>query len=317
MSRDECFVMPGGAVMMAFSQQNDSMPWLQLSITTGKLHTEQAETALLEHGACSITYRDADDAPILEPAPGETPLWENSIVTGLFESSADTDALISRLHVAMAETDHSISSELLEDQNWERAWMAHFKPMQFGERFWVVPSHHEVVDASAVNLQLDPGLAFGTGTHPTTAMCLQWLGEHPPEGDSVLDYGCGSGILAIAALLLGASHATGTDIDPQAIEASRSNAELNQISDKLQLALVKDFRPAQYDIVLANILSGPLAQLAPTLAQNVRSGGDIVLSGILQEQADSVREAYAPWFDMDITRTQEDWVMLHGCRKHD
>jgi len=293
------------------------MPWLQVSITTSKAHTEQAEAALLECGACSITYRDADDAPILEPAPGETPLWENSIVTGLFASGGDTESLVSRLHVAMAEARHSIRSEALEDRDWERAWMAHFHPMQFADNFWVVPSHHDAVDEHAINLRLDPGLAFGTGTHATTAMCLQWLGQHPPQGKTVLDVGCGSGILAIAALLLGASHATGTDIDPQAIEASRHNATHNRVADRLQLALVKDYRPEPVDIVLANILSGPLAQLAPTLAQNCRAGGDIVLSGILQEQADDVRAAYAPWFDMDTTRSQDDWVMLHGCRKAD
>ena len=292
------------------------MPWLQLSITTGKQHCEAAEAALLEHGACAITCRDADDVPILEPAPGETPLWDNSIITGLFDADADTDALIAALHRAMAQREHHIHSERLADQNWERAWMAHFEPMQFADNFWVVPSHHEVVDSAALNLRLDPGLAFGTGTHPTTAMCLQWLGQHPPAGKSVLDYGCGSGILAVAALLLGASHATGVDIDPQAIEASRSNAELNRVGARLQLALVRDFCHARFDIVIANILSGPLTQLAPELARLTEPGGDIVLSGILHDQADTVRDAYsANGFDMKTTLQRQDWVMLHGCRR--
>ncbi len=292
------------------------MPWLQLSITTAKQHCDTAEAALLEHGACSITCRDADDMPILEPAPGETPLWENNIITGLFDASADTETLITSLHIAMSGREHHIHSEMLADQNWERAWMTHFKPMRFADNFWVVPSHHDVVEADAVNLRLDPGLAFGTGTHPTTAMCLQWLGQHPPVGKTVLDFGCGSGILAVAALLLGAHKAVGTDIDPQAIEASRSNAERNQVAEDLQLALVNDFRPQTFDIVVANILSGPLTQLAPTLAQYVIAGGDIVLSGILRGQADAVLEAYAQnGFDMGITVHQQDWVMLHGCRK--
>jgi ribosomal protein L11 methyltransferase len=291
------------------------MPWLQLSVTTSKQHSEQVESILLEQGACSITYRDADDVPILEPAPGETPLWENSIVTGLFECDVDSDALLASLNIALSDCEVSISTDLLQDQNWTRAWMDHFKAMQFGQRLWVVPTHLDATDPQAVNLRLDPGLAFGTGTHPTTELCLRWLDAHANAQQNALDYGCGSGILAIAALLLGVNQVDGVDIDPQAIEASRSNARINKVAQQLELFLVEDFSPRQYDLVLANILSGPLAELAPLLAACTRTGGDIVLSGILREQADSVREVYAEYFVMDEAVIEQDWVMLHGCRQ--
>ena len=189
------------------------MPWLQLSVTTNRDHTEQVEHALLQQGAHSITYRDAEDAPILEPAPGETPIWEHSIVTGVFDSDADVDTLLTALSIALEDCECSIHSEMLEDQNWVRAWMEHYKPMQFGQRLWIVPTHLEPCDHTAVNLRLDPGLAFGTGTHPTTALCLQWLEANIADQNCLLDYGCGSGILAIAALMLGMQSAVGVDIE--------------------------------------------------------------------------------------------------------
>lgn len=291
------------------------MPWLQLSVITNRDFTAEAENALLQLGASSITYRDADDVPILEPAPGETPIWERSIVTGLFDTDIESENLLAKLSLALDGHDCSIHSEILEDQNWSRAWMAHFKPMPFGERLWIVPSHLEPPNNNTVNLRLDPGLAFGTGTHPTTALCLQWLDQHISQQNTVLDYGCGSGILAIAALMLGVKTAVGVDIDPQAIEASISNATNNAVAAQLDLALVKDFQMQQFDIVMANILSGPLTELAPLLAQCTTVGGDIVLSGILCEQANSIRTVYAEYFDMDDAVTQGDWAMLHGCRK--
>ena len=269
---------------------------------------------MLEAGASSVTYRDAEDKPILEPGPGETPVWDNSIVTGLFESDADTETLISQLALGLDAHAHSISTERLEDQDWERSWLAYFKPMHFGGDLWVVPTHMDPPQPSAVNLKLDPGLAFGTGTHPTTSLCLQWLSAHPPQDMTVLDYGCGSGILAIASLLFGARQADGTDIDPQAIEASLSNADINDVRNGLGVYLVKDFERREYDLVLANILSGPLAQLAPELAACCRAGGNIVLSGLLREQAADISEIYAEYFDMSPPRFLGDWALLHGCR---
>ncbi len=291
------------------------MPWLQIAVTTYQQHTDVVERILLDQGACSITYRDADDVPILEPAPGETPIWEHSIVTGLFDCAADTEILVNQLAIALQDCEHSISTEMLEDQNWTRAWMQHFKAMRFGERLWVVPTHLTPEQPQAVNLKLDPGLAFGTGTHPTTSLCLRWLDANVDKQATLLDYGCGSGILAIAALLLGVQHADGTDIDPQAIQASASNAHINGVDDRFDLFLVQDYLQQRYDIVMANILSGPLAELAPVLSACTRPGGDIVLSGILQEQAGNIRTAYADTFDMDQPVIDGDWVMLHGCRK--
>lgn len=291
------------------------MPWLQISITTDEAHAGHAEQVMLDAGAGSITYRDAEDKPILEPAPGETPMWEHSIITGLFDSDADSERLVSELSLQLDAFRHSIRVESLADQDWERTWMDHFKPMAFGDHFWVVPTHLEPPDADAVNLRLDPGLAFGSGTHPTTALCLRWLAAHPPRQRRVLDYGCGSGILAIAALLLDAAHAVGVDIDPQAIEASAANATANEVADRLELQLPDRFEATQYELVLANILSGPLASLAPQLARCTCAGGDIVLSGLLAEQADAISAVYAEWFDMEPAVLLEDWAMLHGCRK--
>jgi len=297
------------------------MPWIQVSISTSKQCSEHAENVLLEQGACSVTLKDAADEPILEPAPGETPVWKNAIVIGLFDGAIDTDTLLSKIQAALTSSadncEHALSIETLEDQNWERAWMDHYQPMQFGERLWVCPWHIDPPEPDAVNLRLDPGLAFGTGTHPTTSLCLTWLDQNVQQQKTLLDFGCGSGILAIAALLLGVSHAGGVDIDPQAIDASLANAKANHVDDRLQLFTTAQQNKQElkrYEIVVANILSGPLVELAPTLAQHTQSGGDIILSGILKEQADEVRSAYSQFFTMGSPVIQEDWVLLHGCR---
>lgn len=293
------------------------MPWLQISIHTDKVSSELAENTLLGCGACSVTFKDAADEPILEPAPGETPVWQNTIVTGLFKNTEDADSLISQIKVALIDCEHTLSTEKLEDQNWSRTWMDHYQPMQFGKRLWVCPWHVDPPEPDAVNLRLDPGLAFGTGTHPTTSLCLSWLDKHCSNQSSLLDFGCGSGILAVAALLLGVQQADGVDIDPQALEASRANARANQVSDRLQLFSAKqqaEQEVKKYQVVMANILSGPLVELAPTLARYTCHGGDIVLSGILREQADEVINAYRTFFEMDAPTILDDWVLLHGCR---
>lgn len=291
------------------------MSWIQISVKTQKLDADSVETLLLEHGACSVTLSDASDEPILEPAPGETPLWNDAVVTGLFEHSPELEAIKTGLNNRVAGLAEKLRVNTLPDQDWTRAWMDNYRAMRFGERLWVCPWHLEPPDADAVNLRLDPGLAFGTGTHPTTSLCLSWLDQHIRQQQRLLDYGCGSGILAIAALLLGVEQADGVDIDPQALEASRANAIANKVDSRLTLYSADQASRQSYDIVVANILSGPLTELAATLAQHTLAGGDIVLSGILEEQADSVRSAYAKHFDMDTHQVEGDWVLLHGCRK--
>lgn len=290
------------------------MPWLQISLRTQQEHSEALEALLLDQGAASVSYADAEDNPVLEPAPGETPIWPELILSALFDAGTDSEAIrISLENCGLPYSDLRI--EKLPDQDWERAWMDDFKPMRFGERLWICPSWLEPPEPDAVNLMLDPGLAFGTGTHPTTALCLEWLDAHPPKDALVIDYGCGSGILAVAALKLGARHCWGVDIDPQALEATRANAEKNGIpAAHLYVAEPEDLPPIKADLLIANILSGPLVELAPTLTGLVKPGGRLILSGILEDQAESVIAAYAPWFEMQPPVGKEDWIRLEGRR---
>jgi ribosomal protein L11 methyltransferase len=294
------------------------MPWIQVSVAATDNNYQLVEDTLMSLGAQSVTFKDAADNPILEPKPGETPLWKSVVVTGLFDDRHKAEILREQIrqHLDNDRLDIEISS--LPDQDWTRAWMDAFKPMQFGKRLWVCPKHMKPPDPLAVNLRLDPGLAFGTGTHPTTSLCLHWLDAHvsPQSGcRKALDYGCGSGILAVAAIMLGAESADCVDIDEQALQATRDNAEANQVLNRISTRLPPGLEAgAEYDLVLANILSGPLTELAPTLAKHCRPGGDIVLSGILSDQAESVRSAYSGYFHMAATETLDDWVLLHGIR---
>ena len=288
------------------------MPWLQVSIATTKDAYAAIEETLWSLGAQSVTLADADDKPILEPGPGETPLWNHAVITGLFDDKLQAPILREQIIQHLDNDQLSVEVTPLADQDWTRAWMDAFQPMQFGDRLWVCPQHLEPPDSNAVNLRLDPGLAFGTGTHPTTSLCLSWLDANLNH-KTVLDYGCGSGILAIAALLLGAEHADCVDIDFQALQATQDNAKLNDVLDHITTCKPEKLAgDAGYELVLANILSGPLTELAPTLARHVLPGGDIVLSGILNEQADAVRDAYSKFFDMVTTQQLDDWVLLHG-----
>lgn len=289
------------------------MPWIQLTLNVSRDQAEKAEQSLLQTGALSVTFKDAEDNPVLEPAPGETPLWNELIVTGLFEADIDTLKLRQRIQTKFPQTELRI--EPLEDRDWIRAWMDHYQPMCFGERLWICPTHLTPPQPDAINLMLDPGLAFGTGTHPTTALCLKWLDQSDVRGKAVLDFGCGSGVLTIAALLLGAEHADACDIDPQAIIASRNNAQTNQVADKIAVMRPEELPMREYDVVMANILAGPLMQLAAKLAAYTRSGGHIVLSGILNTQADDICQTYAPWFELDAPTMQEDWVRISGIKK--
>ncbi len=290
------------------------MPWIQLTFSTDSSRHEQAEQALLNAGALSVTLKDAEDKPVLEPAPGETPLWDRLTVTGLFEADIDTEHLARQIHDELGERPQ-LKIEALEDKDWVRAWMDAYKPMRFGRRLWVCPKHLSPPQPDAVNLMLDPGLAFGTGTHPTTALCLQWLDSADLNNKNVLDFGCGSGVLAIAALLLGAAHCDAADIDPQALQATADNALDNGVSDKLEIMEPRRLDGRQYHIVLANILAGPLTELAEKLAGHTLPGGQIVLSGILESQANTIIASYAPWFELDAPQIQDDWVRISGRKK--
>ncbi|WP_434457905.1 50S ribosomal protein L11 methyltransferase [Stutzerimonas urumqiensis] len=292
------------------------MPWLQLRLAITPEQAERYEDALLGVGAVSVTFMDAEDQPIFEPDLGTTPLWTHTHLLALFEADVDEDNLLAHLALLMGGElpDHQL--ERIEDQDWERSWMDNFHPMRFGRRLWIVPSWHSAPEPEAVNLLLDPGLAFGTGTHPTTALCLEWLDGQELDGLHLIDFGCGSGILAIAGLLLGAARATGTDIDPQALEASRDNAERNHIAaDRLALHLPEAMPPTAAPVLVANILAGPLVELAPQLTSLVQPGGRIALSGILAEQAEDVRRAYADSFDLDPTAEKDGWVRISGVRR--
>ena len=270
------------------------MPWLQVHVLTDCAHASAVEAALQTAGAVSVTLLDAQDQPVLEPAPGETPLWPQVRVTGLFDGDSDATALRDRLGAALAPgPPGALRVEPLQDQAWERAWLEHFRPMRFGRRLWVVPGGQaaDLADGD-VAIELDPGLAFGTGTHPTTALCLEWLDSLALGGRRVIDLGCGSGILAVAALRLGAASAVAIDHDPQALLATRENAARNGVAARLMVLDTTAAPPAPADVVLANILAGTLIELAPGITALVAPGGRLALSGILADQVDGVLAAY-------------------------
>ncbi|WP_237068599.1 50S ribosomal protein L11 methyltransferase [Microbulbifer guangxiensis] len=291
------------------------MPWLQLRVDTNREQAERIEDALLFAGAVSVTLQDNADQPILEPGLGEVPLWDQTRVTGLFDAEVDTAVTEARAASFLCEPLPNARWEQLEDKDWEREWMSHYQPIQCGEQLWICPSWCAPPDPKAVNLMLDPGLAFGTGTHPTTFLCLQWLSREPVSGKSVIDFGCGSGILGIAALLLGADEARGTDIDPQALLASRENAARNNVPpERFPVYLPEQMPDEPADIMLANILAGPLVDLAPQLLALTRVGGRLCLSGVLASQAAQVRAAYEGQVDFDQDTCKDDWACLSGTR---
>ena len=294
----------------------NSTDWLQIKLRTTNQSADVIAELLEQLGAMAVSYTDAEDSPILEPKPGERRLWPNTEVTGLLAQGTDPKPILDKLKAILG--DHiPMAATALEDKNWIRAWMDQFKPSKFGEHLWICPSWLEVKEENAVVVSLDPGLAFGTGTHPTTALCLGYLDSLDLQGKQVLDYGCGSGILAIAALKLGAKNALGVDIDEQALQASRENAERNNVSDKLELFMGTDQKLdlPKSPVTVANILAGPLAELEPIIASLTESGGKLALSGILTEQADSVIEAYSKDFVMNKVKDKEGWALLTGTRK--
>lgn len=288
--------------------------WKEVSMIVDGSKAEEISEILFGLGAVSVTYQDAKDDPILEPLPGEQKMWPTTVVIGLFMQGTDTAPIVSYLQHAYGDN-FPIAAHDLEDRDWVRAWMENFKPISCGKRLWICPSWCEVPDKDAVTVMLDPGLAFGTGTHPTTFLCLSFLDSLDLEGKTVLDYGCGSGILAIAALKLGAAKAYGVDIDPQALIASRDNAERNNVSERLELFDGNAKEIPQCPIVVANILAGPLAELEPNIAALTEKGGKLALSGILESQVDDVIAAYAPDFEIDKVNVLEDWAQLIATRK--
>lgn len=298
------------------------MSWLQIKIPSSPEQAELFEDLLLEAGCAAVTFQDAEDNPIFEPDLGTTPLWQSTVVTGLFSAEHNLESTLAYIHTELASRliEHQptprVSAEILEDKDWERAWMDTYHPMRFGQRLWVCPSWRDVPDPTAVNLLLDPGLAFGTGTHPTTALCLEWLDAQVLEGLNVIDYGCGSGILGIAALLLGAESVVAVDIDQQALIATRDNLSRNQLSDdKLSVYLPEQVPPIQTDLLIANILAGPLVQLQPVFAALLKPGAKLLLSGLLQHQASEIKTAYSEHFIVEEPVEKDNWIRITATRR--
>ena len=296
------------------------MSWLTLSVTASADYAEVLSEALLAHGALSVDMLDADaDTPdeqaiFGEPGEPSASVWQHNLVNALFESDADVSGILRTCcrELGLADIpEHKI--ETLEENDWVRLTQSQFDPIRISDRLWIVPTWHEPTDPAAINIALDPGLAFGTGSHPTTRLCLRWLDGNIKGGESVLDYGCGSGILAIAAMKLGAGSAIGVDVDAQAVVASRDNAAANQVQADFHLP--DGISLAQYDVVVANILTNPLRALAPLLANATKPGGRIVLSGILAEQADDVMRIYAQWFDLAPAVLEDGWCCLSGKKR--
>ncbi len=292
------------------------MAWQQLLIDSDAASAPALSEALSELGALSVTFTDLADDPVFEPALGTEPLWRGTRVTALFTVESDLSAVLDTLDQTFgAALRPRTRIERLDDQAWERAWMRDFVPLRFGARLWICPSWTPPPDPGAINILMDPGLAFGTGTHPTTALCLEWLDAHAPHDAVVVDYGCGSGILAIAAALLGARHVYAVDNDPQALLATRENAQRNAVADRVTTFLPRE-RPAPLaDVLLANILANPLCELAPAFSRTVRPGGALVLSGIMTNQVAEVEQAYAAAFAFSAPQSRSGWVRLDATRR--
>ena len=291
--------------------------WQQIQMTVSAEHCAELEALLLEAGARSVTLMDAEDQPVFQREPGATPLWGTSSLTGLFPLEQNLQSLLATLqfHPRVLNRD-SLQIEPLEEQMWERTWMEHFAPKQYGKRLWICPSWQSPPDPEAINILLDPGMAFGTGSHATTALCLRWLEQADLRDKAVIDYGCGSGILAIAAARLGADKIHAVDNDPQAIAATVDNSLRNDIPRHKMMAYLPEALPKlQADFLLANILAEPLHELADQFANLVKPKGKIVLSGILEEQTESLIARYGRWFSLDSTMTEDGWVRLSGSRR--
>ena len=293
------------------------MQWIQLIIPCSRLYSADVESAALEAGALSVTLQDAADQPILEPAVGETPLWDDCVMTALFSSKIDTNNVNEQMTTYLSGTINA-RWEQLEDKDWSQEWKQHFQPLKCGDRLWICPSWIAPPDLNAVNLILDPGLAFGTGSHPTTHLCLRWLDQQDLKGKIVIDYGCGSGILGIAALLLGAKQVIAVDNDPQALLASRDNAQRNNIATSRLSTYLPDDVPATIcaDVMVANILASPLISLAPKLCAMTKPKGLLCLAGLLENQIDAVSKPYLEQFTFSSPSIESEWAQL-GAQKLD
>ncbi len=304
------------------------MHWVQLTLETNRENAEFYSEWLTAAGAVAVTLQDSQDQPLFEPTPGTTPLWNKILLMGLFDANTPMENIKHNIQLIMDETSYkTLTIKPLEDQNWTRAWMDQFHPMRFGKNLWICPSFSEIPDPTANNIQLDPGMAFGTGTHPTTRLCLEWLDANPPIGNYVLDYGCGSGILGIAALKLGASFVYAVDNDPQALESTLQNAKQNNYYENRQISAITpdslnsstsitpSLFPEKIDLLLANILANPLIELAPSFADFVRPNGILVLSGILENQLPLILDAYQSNFNHLETVMLDEWVRVSFTRK--
>jgi len=292
------------------------MTWWQFSLNCQASELEQVEELMLGLGALSISLSDAGDEPIYEPLPGDNPVWQESIVAATFDGANDHEHLYRQLTGELPEHLASgVRLKTLQDQDWDQAYKQHFQPLQCAPQLWIVPSWSEPPDPGATNIQLDPGLAFGTGSHPTTALCLAWLGANNINNHHVIDYGCGSGILAITAIKLGAQQVVAVDIDLQALTACKSNMQVNGINSKqIQVISPGELEASATDLLMANILAGPLVELAPRFAELVRPGGQILLSGILDTQVEEIQSAYRPCFKLDPVSYRDEWVCISGNR---
>ena len=300
------------------------MPWLQLFVNTDNQQAPVIEDTLLNAGALSVTFKEhipqgENEKPILEPGLNETPLWDNTRVVGLFDSTINNES-VNWLLDQLFDGNLTYRWEQLEDKDWEREWMQNYRPIQCSDNLWICPSWVTPPNPEAINVLMDPGLAFGTGTHPTTFLCMQWLAQQSLDNSNIIDYGCGSGILGVTALLLGAKQATGIDIDPQALLATHGNLARNRLTtERFTVHLPEQCPKIQADIVIANILAGPLVELADTLIELLAPGGKLCLSGILQEQADTIMSAYSHAIDFDAftqsgegSGEKDGWIRLSG-----
>ncbi len=292
------------------------MFWQSIEFTVSASNAEPVSECLIEAGAISITFKDAGDNPIYEPELNNSPLWQQTKIIGLFEENMN----LANVQILLQQTFPNLKFDFqigqVEDQDWVRLTQSQFKPMCFGKRLWIYPSWHDAPQSKITPVILDPGLAFGTGTHPTTSLCLKWLDAHCEADWNVIDYGCGSGILGIAALALGAKQVWAIDNDPQALEATRENARRNHLTElQLITAMPNNTPPWQADCLLANILAKPLIELAPILAKLIKPRKNIILSGILIDQIPAIISAYEPFFTLQTPEIQEEWAMLAG-KKH-
>ncbi|CCQ09527.1 Ribosomal protein L11 methyltransferase [Pseudoalteromonas luteoviolacea B = ATCC 29581] len=290
------------------------MAWIQIRINATKETADALSDLLIEAHCPCVTFLDGSNNPIYEPKPGEVILWPETIVVGLYEATHDMQTVVDFLQ-ANWQGELKYKIEQLEDKDWEREWMDNFHPIQFGQRLWICPSWRDIPDPNAVNVLLDPGLAFGTGTHATTALCLRWLDGQDLSGKTVVDFGCGSGILGIAALKLGAQRVIGIDIDPQAIAATKDNAARNGVADLIEAYLPEDQPEFKADVIVANILAQPLRELHDIILGFLKPGGAIAMSGILEEQAQSVADVYAPFINLDEIAQEGEWTRVSGTLK--